>query len=984
MGPRVSVFLFCRNGARTIRRSVESVLAQTWADFEYVIEDGGSTDGTFEILRSFDDPRMTLRSAPDDGPAGAFWRALRRCRGEYVVACLADETLRPDALAEGVAALDADREAVAITRDAALTTIDGAPTSTVNGRPFDLDGYMAGRFTPNFAAAMFRREALDAVGLHTRRWDLDCGEFELWCRLALHGPIRYVPGVTAHYALHDGQLSRAADNVRRIAEGRLRVIERLGVESRHFDANPAALDACRAATIANFSRHLVTLGAPEAAVELALSTAGDPGRLPASSHPTAAVHECARLARRELDAGRDRLALQVLDTARQFTTAEPALLCDVGINQLAAGFVNDALATFEAAIAADPTLVDAHWHRGVILERRGLIDEALAAWRHAGIERNVDRHSLYLNATLKSPTFTNRSLFAAHREWVRRHVRRPRELREFVFPAWAPGERITIGYNCSYWDVDTITFQLLPMLRRHDRERFKVIAYAPTEPGPLARAAVDEIRIVGAMTNTDYVRQVRKDGVHLLVELNGYSIGHWFAAMASRCAPVQVSYLNYTSTCGVEEVDYVIADEIALPPEQDLFFTEQVYRVPGCFFCFTYEGTALPAVTPPPSEAAGRVTFGCFGSGGKINPPLLDLWAEILRRTPGSELFIRNNELTPADNRRAMVEAFVRRGIDPTRLRILPGTNRDGVLASYGEVDISLDTFPYCGGNTIAESLWQGVPVVTLKGDRFSAQYGASLLTGSGLAELVATTPEEYVQKAVALAGDRARLRRYRENLRTMVHTYGFSNAERFTRKMEAAFTEMVARAYAVAPGRAQAGEAPANAWVTDIARVLARTPAPAVIRSGEDGAIDAALPGARIHPDGPGLSFGSITADGPVTTLDAYCDSHGIDAVDLLAIDASGHELDVLRGARRLHERGGLRVVTFEFGEDHLETRTFLADFFDLLPDFAFFRQTGAGWQPLARRDRAAHEGFAAQRIVAMPEANREDLAALTRSPRD
>jgi predicted O-linked N-acetylglucosamine transferase (SPINDLY family) len=150
-------------------------------------------------------------------------------------------------------------------------------------------------------------------------------------------------------------------------------------------------------------------------------------------------------------------------------------------------------------------------------------------------------------------------------------------------------------------------------------------------------------------------------------------------------------------------------------------------------------------------------------------------------------------ELTPADNREALRRQFAHHGIDRARLLILPGTTRQGVLETYADVDISLDTFPYCGGNTIAESLWQGVPVVTLQGDRCSSAYGAAVLTSSGLADLIAHTPEEYVRLAAGLAGDQARLLFYRANLRRMVMEHGFSDADRYTAGLDAAYLAMLA-----------------------------------------------------------------------------------------------------------------------------------------------------------------------------------------------
>ena len=1084
--PRVSVFLFCRNRVATIRRSVESVLSQTFTDIEYVIQDGASTDGTLEILREYNDPRIVLRSEPDSGPAEAFWTGLRRCRGEFVCACLSDEELLPHAVADAVAALDRMPKAVALTRDAELTFTDGRRTGDALGQPFELVDYMANRFAPNFAAAMFRRDALDAVGLQTRDWALDCGEFELWCRLALLGPIAYLPGIVARYGIHAAQLSADPANVLRLGHGRLRAIARIAAETTLFDGNPGLLRACRAATVASFSRQLVKVGASELAVELAMTMVDEPGLLPTAG-PTPALGEYVRVAQAQRAAGRERVAAAVLDAATRHTTLDVPLMHEVARTQAAAGFVDQALAMYELIIRDAPDLLDAYWERGELLERRGLVDDALESWRRSDVTRDAARHSLYLVASLKSPTSTSRSLYAAHREWDRHHARRPFYLTDHTFSDWTPGDRITVGYSCSFWDADTITYQLLPMLRRHDRSRFRVIAYVAVEPGPLVTAAVDEVVVAGRLSDDEYVRRVRADGVHILVEINGHSPGHRFAAMAARCAPIQVSYLNYTSTCGVDEVDYILGDAISVPQGTEIYFTESVYRMPGCFFCFTYEDAALPPVAPPPSLTSGVVTFGCFGSGGKINPPLLDLWAEILRRTPGSRLFIRNNELTPADNRLALQRAFEARGISRDRLLILAGTNRQGVLESYGQVDISLDTFPYCGGNTIAESLWQGVPVVTLKGHRMSEAYGASLLTASGLPELVAEAPEDYIRIAVTLAGDAGRLAAYRTTLRSMVMSHGFSDANRFTGNLEAAYLDMMARRFAKAPerdwreplalladasardvgsewarrfgrpefadlnrtlfelgsrglGLDNGGEADTSGerWLLNrLGTLLSDVAAPTIVDVGaHEGALARdilrAVPTARLHAFEPvaatfdvleaslagtgavvsnmalGASTGTLTlhnhgVDGgsmhgssypelfrrfygtstgsvevPLTTLDRYCAEHAIQHIDLLKIDTEGHELDVLRGAAHLLCTGGVRLLLFEFNYTHIFSRTFLSDFFETLPDFAFFRLLPTGLLPLSRRDWSGTEVFRHQNVLALPEANRHDLTQL------
>src|SRR5262249_3655508 len=152
------------------------------------------------------------------------------------------------------------------------------------------------------------------------------------------------------------------------------------------------------------------------------------------------------------------------------------------------------------------------------------------------------------------------------------------------------------------------------------------------------------------------------------------------------------------------------------------------------------------------------ITFGCFGSSAKLNLELIERWTRLLHRVPGSRLRLQNLQLGTAASRRFMAERFARFGIAADRLIIEGGVDRPTLLDLYAKVDIALDTWPYCGGNTIAESLWQGVPVVTLKDQRFAGAYGASLITAAGCADLIAHTSEQFIDIAAALADDPQRL----------------------------------------------------------------------------------------------------------------------------------------------------------------------------------------------------------------------------------
>lgn len=434
------------------------------------------------------------------------------------------------------------------------------------------------------------------------------------------------------------------------------------------------------------------------------------------------------------------------------------------------------------------------------LEKRGRIDDALACWQGAS-DRGYSTarfDSMALDARLKRPDATGRELRRAHQLWVQRHGQPDPAVPPLTVEPFNGSRPLRVGYVCSFWEAPTIRFMLLPVLKRHDRSRVHPYIYvtAPLRAGDLWREMYEPlaaaVREVHGLSDREFVDLTRADGIDVLIDLNGHSGGHRYTAMASRCAPVQAVYLNYTSTTALPAMDYVIGDRWSPPVGTDDTFTEQVARLAGCFFVFDYrDDPLLPPVAPAPVTRTGRITFGCFGAGSKINPMLVGWFAEMLRRVPASTLFIRNLELSPADNRRALERQFLDHGIDTSRLRLAGKGSRHDVVRSYADVDIALDTYPYCGGNTTAEAIWQGVPVITLEGARFSSSYGASLLHGAGCPELIARTPEEYVDLAVSLAEAPDRLVAYRARLRTMAIEHGLGNADRFTSQFEDSLVAM-------------------------------------------------------------------------------------------------------------------------------------------------------------------------------------------------
>ncbi len=281
----------------------------------------------------------------------------------------------------------------------------------------------------------------------------------------------------------------------------------------------------------------------------------------------------------------------------------------------------------------------------------------------------------------------------------------------------------------------------------------------PTEDVVSARLRARALlwRNLAGLSDEAAARQIRADAPDVLVDLAGHT-GHARPGLfARRVAPVQINYLGYPNGTGLDTMDYRFTDAIADPPgASDAHAVEKLVRFSSCAWCYRApEG--LPEPVPPPAslDTARPVVFGSFNHLGKLSPATWALWARVLEAVPGSVLLLKGTPPGPdwlGQRARAA-------GIDPARVQLLPfAPSRTDHFAAYARVDIALDPVPYHGTTTTCEALWMGRPVVVLAGDRHVRRVGASLLTAVGAGDLVAETPETYVEIAVRLATDRGAL----------------------------------------------------------------------------------------------------------------------------------------------------------------------------------------------------------------------------------
>ncbi len=359
-------------------------------------------------------------------------------------------------------------------------------------------------------------------------------------------------------------------------------------------------------------------------------------------------------------------------------------------------------------------------------------------------------------------------------------------------------ERIRIGYLSSDFRRHPVTWLLSDLLERHDRSRFSVHAYSHgVDDGSAERqrviAAVDAFRDIAALPMQEAAQRIRDDGIDILVDLNGHTLGCRLGILARRPTPVQVAWLGYPGAMCADYIDYVLGDAFVTPEEHQPFYDERIVRLPGCFQACE----PLPAEPIKPLERtacdlpATGLVFCAFNNPYKITPELFSVWMRLLRAVPGSVLWLVEN--LPAVRRNLSAEAFAR-GIAPERLVFSPRTAREEYLSRLAAADIFLDTLPYNAGTTANDALRAGLPIVSCAGGSFAARMAGSLLQAVGLPELVCHSLGDYEALALALAQDPARLAQMRAKLLRVRERSVLFDAEFFRQGVESAYSRMFER----------------------------------------------------------------------------------------------------------------------------------------------------------------------------------------------
>lgn len=466
----------------------------------------------------------------------------------------------------------------------------------------------------------------------------------------------------------------------------------------------------------------------------------------------------------------------------------------LGDTLLAKMDLDGATAAYRQAVALRPDFAEAFNNLGVVLKEQGSLDEAIDCYDKALTIRPddaaIDSNRVYLLSFHSGSDPP--ALAAEQRRWNDRHAK---PLKNSIVPHdddRSADRRIRVGYVSPDLKQHVVGQSILPLLSEHDRQSFEIFCYsgAAREDAftDLLRPHANVWRNVASLNDEELAGIIRQDRIDILVDLSLHMAQNRLLTFARKPAPVQVTYLGYCASTGVEAIDYRLSDPHLDPPEADLaLYSEETIRLPETYWCYRCAGPT-PQPSSPPHERQGHITFGCLNNFAKVSQPAMELWAQILKGVSKSRLILH---AYPGSHVEATHQRFAAAGIAPDRLEFLAKQPWPQYVQTYNRIDIALDPFPWGGGITSCDALWMGVPLVTLSGETAVGRGGRSVLSNIGLPELIARRPRQYVQTAISLAQAPQRLADLRQKLRQRMLASPLMNARRFARNVESAYRQL-------------------------------------------------------------------------------------------------------------------------------------------------------------------------------------------------
>jgi predicted O-linked N-acetylglucosamine transferase (SPINDLY family) len=453
------------------------------------------------------------------------------------------------------------------------------------------------------------------------------------------------------------------------------------------------------------------------------------------------------------------------------------------------GELREAVAELEAALFIEPDQPDLQQHWVHMRQRMAIWPAAASPFPSlptTALEKNCG--PLAALALYDDPV-RQREITAA---WIARKAPPPRE--RLAPPAGYAHDRIRLGYLSSDFCRHSVSFLMAEVLERHDRSAFEVYGYCSSrDDGSAIRqrvlGALDHHVPIRSFDDEAAARRIREDEIDILVDLNGLTKGARLGVLRWTPAPVQVSYLGFIGSVPLPELDWMLCDEITVPPERLADYAPRPLWIEGCYQANDGTPRDLPRVTREEEGLpAGAFVFACFSHHYKITPEMFGAWLDILGGAANAVLWLVDDG---AESRRNLAARWQAHGLAPERLVFAPRVAPERYRARMALADLFLDTAPFNAGTVASDALRMGLPLLTLQGQAFAGRMASSLLAAMDLRELIATSLPEYVALATRIARDPGRYRPLRARVSARCWERTLGDAAGFTRRLEAALTSV-------------------------------------------------------------------------------------------------------------------------------------------------------------------------------------------------
>ncbi|MDP1784607.1 MAG: tetratricopeptide repeat protein [Sulfuricurvum sp.] len=509
---------------------------------------------------------------------------------------------------------------------------------------------------------------------------------------------------------------------------------------------------------------------------------------------------------------------------------DPEAQYNLGVAYQGLGMIPQAEECYHEALKIQPTWYQAYGNLGIIYNEQGKFPKAIEYYRRAlainpqicqvynnlGSAFNsqgshVEAREYYYKALEAEPThgyvFGNilfslnydpdlsaEEIYAAYQEYNRRFALPLAKYHKPYTNDQNPHRRLKVGYVSPDFKQHSVRHFLEPLLANHDKSVVEVYAYAEIvkedEMSQMYKGYCDHWIPTVGMSDEVLAQRIRSDGIDILVELAGHTNNNRLGVFARKPAPVSLSWMGYGYTTGLSAIDYYLTDEISVPEGSEHLFSEEPWKIESPSYAYS-PAAGMGEVSLLPFNESGYITFGTLTRAVRVNHRTIRVWAELLKRVPNSKLIINSKDYRDPSMKEILVQRFNEHGIDKDRLEIGYSTPPWNVLR---RMDIGVDCFPHNSGTTLFETLYMGVPYVTLADRASVGRLGSGILHGVGRDEWIAHTEEEYIDKLVSLASDIPALASIRAGLREEMIKSPLMDGVGFARKVEKGYKEMFAR----------------------------------------------------------------------------------------------------------------------------------------------------------------------------------------------